>query len=381
MSWFFAPDKEKILTALHEMRDPALLDGQLGAHMVESIVLQGRHVLVTLHIDASQASTLEPLRQKIEHKLASLRGVRTARVILTAEKAPDETTVQKKKAAPLLELLAPNVKHIIAVASGKGGVGKSTVAVNLAVALARAGAKAGILDADIYGPSVPIMLGLRGQKPVQEDGKIVPLRAHGLSVMSIGFLLADNAPLIWRGPMVQTALTQLLRDVAWGEKGSELDVLVVDMPPGTGDAQLTLAQKVPLSGVVIVSTPQEVALLDAAKGLNMFQKMSVPILGIVENMSVFCCPHCQHDTDLFGQGGARKCAETHDVPFLGEIPFSPALRANSDRGLPQGMDLTVNSESDMAPSIQHDGRIQIVFDTMAKSVLDALPIHRKASVN
>ena len=219
---------------------------------------------------------------------------------------------------------------IIAVASGKGGVGKSTTAVNLALALKDTGLRVGILDADVYGPSMPRLLGLKGQPQQISGDKLAPMEAYGLKVMSMGFLVDEETPMIWRGPMVMSALSQMLKDVAWGE----LDVLVVDMPPGTGDAQLTMAQQVPLAGAVIVSTPQDLALIDARKGLNMFRKVNVPVLGIVENMSTFICPHCGEPSNIFGHGGARAEAARLGVPFLGEVPLTLAIRETSDEGCP-----------------------------------------------
>jgi ATP-binding protein involved in chromosome partitioning len=225
----------------------------------------------------------------------------------------------------------PGVKHIVAVASGKGGVGKSTTACNLALALARLGLKVGVLDADIYGPSMPRLFGISDRPDMAEDGRsLKPFEKYGVKVMSIGFLIEDDAPVVWRGPMVMTALTQLLHDVAWGE----LDVLVVDMPPGTGDAQLTMAQNAKLSGAVIVSTPQDLALIDARRGVAMFKQVHVPILGVIENMSYFVCPHCNGRTDVFAHGGARHEAERLGVPFLGEIPLDIAIRETSDGGRP-----------------------------------------------
>jgi ATP-binding protein involved in chromosome partitioning len=223
------------------------------------------------------------------------------------------------------------VKHIVAVASGKGGVGKSTLSCNLALALRAQGLRVGLMDADIYGPSVPKLFGLGGQKPRLISGKILePLEGHGIKVMSIGFLVEEESAMIWRGPMVMSAITQMLREVAWGE----LDVLLVDMPPGTGDAQLTMAQATPLAGAVIVSTPQDLALIDARRGVAMFKKVEVPILGVVENMATFVCPNCGHESHPFGHGGARREAEKLGVPFLGEVPLDIAIRENSDAGRP-----------------------------------------------
>jgi ATP-binding protein involved in chromosome partitioning len=222
------------------------------------------------------------------------------------------------------------VAHIVAVASGKGGVGKSTVAVNLAVSLARSGLRVGLLDADVYGPSIPRMLAIT-EKPETTGGKkLKPIEKHDMKIMSIGFLVDESTPMIWRGPMVMSALEQMLRDVEWGE----LDIMIVDMPPGTGDAQLTLAQRTPLAGAVIVSTPQDIALIDARKGLNMFRRTEVPVLGIVENMSVYVCPECGHRAHIFGEGGARREAESLGVPFLGEVPLHADIRAKSDAGEP-----------------------------------------------
>ncbi|MGV8840105.1 MAG: iron-sulfur cluster carrier protein ApbC, partial [Bauldia sp.] len=244
---------------------------------------------------------------------------------------PHRPAPQPPRAAPTAgKAGVPGIGAIIAVASGKGGVGKSTTAVNFALALRANGLAVGLLDADVYGPSVPRLLGLTGRPELLSGRTMKPMEAHGLKAMSMGFLVDEGTPMIWRGPMVISALTQMLREVAWGE----LDVLVVDMPPGTGDAQLTMAQQVPLAGAVIVSTPQDLALIDARKGLAMFQKVEVPVLGIVENMSTFICPHCGTETQLFGHGGARHEAEALGVPFLGEVPLHIAIRETSDAGTP-----------------------------------------------
>jgi ATP-binding protein involved in chromosome partitioning len=235
-----------------------------------------------------------------------------------------------RRPAPPQKLDLPGVTHVIAVSSGKGGVGKSTTAVNLALALVAEGYRVGLMDADVYGPSVPKLLALHGKPRMIDQRRMAPLEAHGLAAMSIGFLIGEEQPMVWRGPMVMQAVTQLVRDVAWGRR----DVLVVDMPPGTGDAQLTLAQVVPLAGAVVVSTPQDLALIDARRGLAMFRRVDVPILGIVENMSFFLCPRCDTRSDVFGHGGAREEAERLEVPFLGEVPLDPELRRSSDAGLP-----------------------------------------------
>jgi ATP-binding protein involved in chromosome partitioning len=285
-----------------------------GVHVQEGLVQ------VSLLATREEASSLEPLRRDMEAALRHVPGVKSATVVLTAHSKP---------AAPPPENLVPGVKKIIAVASGKGGVGKSTVAVNLAVALAQSGLKVGLLDADIYGPSVPRMLGASAQ-PVVQGGRILPLMAFGLKLMSIGFLVPEEKALVWRGPMVMSAINQMLGQVEWGE----LDMLVVDMPPGTGDAQLTLAQKAKPHGAVIVSTPQDISLLDARRGITMFNQVGVPVLGIVENMSFFCCPNCGHRSDIFGHGGARAEAERLGVPFLGEIPLQIAIRESGDVGMP-----------------------------------------------
>jgi len=276
------------------------------------------------------------LRQQAEQAVMNVKGVHQVTAILTAEK-PQTQTVREAANDPHGMNKNPPlklpIKKIIVVASGKGGVGKSTVAVNIAAALAKAGQSVGLLDADIYGPSVPRLTGLPYQKPaLDQDKNLIPFEAHGLKIMSIGFMVEQDTPMIWRGPMVQSAIYQMFRDVAWGSEKAPLDILVVDMPPGTGDAQLTLAQKVPVDGAVIVSTPQDLALLDAVKAIEMFKKTDVPLLGLVENMSTHICSHCGHEEPIFGHGGAKVEARKRGVPFLGEIPLDIRIRENSDAG-------------------------------------------------
>lgn len=325
-------DARQILESLKDVHDPQRKADIVGLGMVSGVqVHDGGEVIFAIEVDPAHGAALEGMRQEAERKVLALPGVRKVTAVLTAEK-PAAPQSAKAGPGPMLDL--PHIKSIIAVASGKGGVGKSTVASNLAVALAQQGLNVGLLDADIYGPSQPRMMGLEGQKPGGEQGKIEPLTAHGVKVMSIGFMVDQNAPLIWRGPMVQSALVQLLRDVEWGRADAPLDILLVDMPPGTGDAQLTMAQKVPLSGAIIVSTPQDIALLDARKGLEMFKKVDVPVLGMIENMSVYVCPSCGHEDHIFGHGGARRDAERLGVSFLGEIPLAPVIRLKGDDGMP-----------------------------------------------
>ena len=292
-------------------------------------------VQFTIEVDPDKGSELEPLRQRAEQAVNKIPGVTRTMAILTSQKkAPDLTAKMPDPHGmnknPKLNNLP--IKHIIAVASGKGGVGKSTVAVNLAYALSQSGLSVGLLDADIYGPSVPMMVGLKLEKPPVEEGQLIPFEKNGLKVMSIGFLVDNQQALIWRGPMVQTALYQMLRDVKWAEEDAPLDVLVIDMPPGTGDAQLTLAQKVPVTGAVIVSTPQDIALIDARKAIEMFDKTDVPVLGLIENMSTHICSNCGHEEHIFGHGGAEKTAKELGIDFIGNIPLDITIRQNSDAG-------------------------------------------------
>ncbi|WP_169544683.1 iron-sulfur cluster carrier protein ApbC [Sneathiella aquimaris] len=301
--------------------------------MVSGLVVKDGNVGFALEINPEEAGEMEVLRKECEQAVFGMNGVKSVSAVLTAEKAsgaPQQKPQTPQTPQPPQKPDVPGVASIIAVASGKGGVGKSTCSVNLALGLAAQGLKVGMLDADIYGPSLPRMLGISG-KPKSPDGKkLIPMEKWGLKVMSMGFMVEEDTPMIWRGPMVMSALQQMMFDVEWGT----LDVLVVDMPPGTGDAQLTMAQRVPLTGAVIVSTPQDIALLDARKGLNMFKKVDVPVFGIIENMSYFLCPSCGDRSDIFGHGGAHKTADELNVDFLGEVPLHMEIRETSDAGTP-----------------------------------------------
>ncbi|MBD3866543.1 MAG: Mrp/NBP35 family ATP-binding protein [Acidobacteria bacterium] len=305
--------------------------------IVRSVTCSDGKVVIQLDLGTGDRSVLGPLRDTIKGEVSAMDGVTGVDVRVTG--AADGLKMADPNARPgaaqatgLENELLPGVRNVIAVASGKGGVGKSTVAVNLAIALAKTGASVGLLDADIYGPSIPIMLGLADRKPAVDGArqKLLPFERYGIRFMSLGFMVERNSPVIWRGPMVMKALEQLMRDVDWGD----LDILVLDMPPGTGDAQLTVSQKVSLAGAVIVTTPQDVALADAVRGVAMFQKVEVPILGIIENMSFFCCPGCGTRTEIFGHGGGKSESERQSVPFLGEIPLDSAIRDGGDAGRP-----------------------------------------------
>jgi ATP-binding protein involved in chromosome partitioning len=346
--------KDSIIEALRRVKSPDLKSDIVTQELVSDIYVADGKVIFSITVPAEQAQQLEPLRQAAEKVVADIPGVQSAMVALTAERKPGSASpppqggspvrpapaatqaasvpppMQGQAGAPPRQAGVPGVDAIIAVASGKGGVGKSTTAVNLALGLQANGLRVGVLDADIYGPSMPRLLHITG-RPEPVSGRILkPLEGYGLKVMSMGFLVEEETPMIWRGPMVISALTQMLREVQWGE----LDVLVVDMPPGTGDAQLTMSQQVPLAGAVIVSTPQDLALIDARKGLNMFRRVDVPVLGIIENMSYFLCPNCGERSDIFGHGGAEAEAERIGVPFLGAVPLHMDIRAKSDAGTP-----------------------------------------------
>ncbi len=339
-----AVSKEQVLESLARVPGP---DGrplpQTGT-LSEVVVTDGK-VFFSMTVDAAAVKAWEPVRKRAEEAVRAVPGVQSVLVALTAERAGGGGTAAPKPAAPHAHAprpggqpsahgqgsqLPPGVKAIIAVASGKGGVGKSTTAVNIALGLRDLGLKVGLLDADIYGPSMPKLLNIKEKPETLGGTRLKPILRYGMKVMSIGFLIEEETPMIWRGPMVMSALTQMLREVEWGE----LDVMVVDMPPGTGDAQLTMAQQVPLRGAVIVSTPQDLALIDARRGVAMFRRVNVPILGIVENMSYFLCPSCGERSDIFSHGGARHEADRMRVPFLGEVPLHMAIREKSDAGLP-----------------------------------------------
>lgn len=337
--------RDDILKALDQVVDPVSGRTVVQQDMISGLVIKDDHVGFVLEVSPDRAAKSEPLRKICEAMALGVKGVKSVTAVLTAHDdhpghshhhahgdSHDHAHAPKPavaRQAPPPQQGIPGVAAVIAVASGKGGVGKSTVAVNLALSLARLGLKVGLLDADIYGPSLPRLLDIT-EKPESDGKKLKPIERHGIKTMSIGFLVAEDQAMIWRGPMVQSALTQMLSDVEW----APLDVLVLDMPPGTGDAQLTIAQRVPLKGAVIVSTPQDIALIDAKKGITMFQKTKVPILGVVENMSMFTCPDCGSSHAIFGHGGARETAEKLGAPFLGEIPLVPRIRETSDAGNP-----------------------------------------------
>ena len=360
---------EQVMEALKDVKSHD------GKSIAESGTLQGvsirdGKVFVALLADPIDPSAMEGIRAQVDKAVRTVEGVTDVFVSLTAEHAPgsaprSDATGQAKKQRPERKPDGdpiPGVRHIIAVASGKGGVGKSTTSANLAVGLSKLGLKVGVLDADIYGPSMPRLFGTTTQPEINDNQQLIPIEAHGVKVISIGMLVDETQPMVWRGPMVMSAVTQLLREVAW----APLDVLVVDMPPGTGDTQLTLAQNVPLSGAVIVSTPQDLALLDARRGISMFEKVHVPILGIVENMSYFVCPHCGGRSEIFAHGGAKAEAQKMNVPFLGEIPLDIKIRELSDGGNP------VVSE---AP----DGPHAAAYMAVARSVAEALQTGGEAS--
>jgi ATP-binding protein involved in chromosome partitioning len=310
-----------VLAALRTVQEPELGGDLVTRNMIKELRVDGADVAFTIELTTPAC----PLKDQIEAE------VRQALAPIGVEGLAIEWGASVRRAAPRsAEQLVPGVKNVLAVASGKGGVGKSTVSVNLAVALAKAGATVGLLDADITGPNIPMMLGIDGQPEASANNKILPLERHGVKAISIQFFVPEGQPIVWRGPLIGGAISQFLRDVEWGE----LDYLVVDLPPGTSDAQLTLAQAVPISGVVLVTTPQDVALADVAKALAMLQRLNVPVIGLVENMSAFVCPHCGEATEIFGRGGGERFAQQHNLDFLGKIPLDVTVRQGGDAGIP-----------------------------------------------
>jgi ATP-binding protein involved in chromosome partitioning len=341
MEYEMALTSSEVLASLDGVSSPEGLPLPKTGVLSDILVADGK-VFFSITVNAAVVQAWEPVRKRAEAAVKAMPGVVSVMVALTAERKAGAAAPAAPPASPTPHRASPaaaraqgptsiqGVDAIIAVASGKGGVGKSTTAVNLALGLRDLGLKVGVLDADIYGPSTPKLLGIRGRPQTRGGRTLIPMDGYGLKVMSIGFLIEEETPMIWRGPMVMSALTQMLREVDWGE----LDIMVVDMPPGTGDAQLTMAQQVPLKGAVIVSTPQDLALIDARRGISMFNRVNVPVLGIVENMSYFLCPECGTRSDIFGHGGARREAERLGVPFLGEVPLHMDIREKSDAGLP-----------------------------------------------
>jgi ATP-binding protein involved in chromosome partitioning len=324
--------QDDVLSVLKRIAAPDGRGNVVSAGLVSDIAITGGTVMFALTTSPQHVRSMENLRGAVEKAVLAIPGVEKAMVALTAERAPGQPAQAPASPTAARANGVPGIKHLIAVASGKGGVGKSTTAINLALALHALGLRVAVLDADVYGPSMPRLFGLTG-KPEASDAqgkKMKPMTRYGVELMSIGFLVPEDTAMIWRGPMVMSALTQLLRETEW----SEADVMVIDMPPGTGDVQLTLAQQTPLAGAVIVSTPQDLALIDARKGLNMFRKVNVPVIGIVENMSYFVCTKCGERHEIFGHGGARDEAARIGVPFLGEIPLDKDVRLRSDSGEP-----------------------------------------------
>ncbi len=322
-----------VLEVLKRIEDPASGRSLVDADLVRALVVEDGRIRFVLEVAPENGARMEPARAAAVAELEKLAGAGNVSALVTAhseKRAPDLKVGRHPQPQKGPQKVA-GVDRIIAVASGKGGVGKSTVSANLAVALAAEGRRVGLLDADVYGPSQPRMLGITGRPASSPDGKtILPLRNHGVTLMSIGLLTREDEAVVWRGPMLMGALQQMLGQVQWGR----LDVLIVDLPPGTGDVQMTLAQKAEVTGAIVVSTPQDIALIDARKALNMFEKMNVPVLGMVENMSSYICPNCGHEAHIFGHGGARDEAHRHGIPFLGEIPLDLAIRTASDGGAP-----------------------------------------------
>ncbi|MCC7266516.1 MAG: Mrp/NBP35 family ATP-binding protein [Caulobacteraceae bacterium] len=341
-----APDRAEILKRLEAIEDPASGRGLVSAGLVQGLAIAPGRVSFMLEVSADKAAAYAPIRDAAQAALQDVAGVEAAQVVLTApaKRARVSDDPQASPGPSAVAARPPHVKRVIAVASGKGGVGKSTVAVNLACALAGLGQRVGLMDADVYGPSAPRMLGVSGQPQFSAEKKIIPLEAFGLKVMSIGFLVGEGAPMIWRGPMASSAARQMSQDVVWGSEAEPLDVLVLDLPPGTGDIHLTLLQRLKIDGVVLVSTPQEIALIDARRAASMFQKTGAPILGVIENMAWFAGPDGAR-IPIFGEGGGRREAQALGVPLLAEIPIDISLRESGDDGRPL---TAVAPESDVA---------------------------------
>lgn len=350
---------ELVQAALKNVVDPNTKIDFVSSKNVKNLHVENGDISLDIVLGYPAKSQLDAIRKSVINALRELPGVKNVSVNISSQIVAHAVQRGVK--------LLPGVKNIIAVASGKGGVGKSTTAVNLALALAAEGARVGILDADIYGPSQPMMLGITGRPDSIEENTIEPMEAYGLQASSIGFLIDDDAPMVWRGPMVTSALEQLLRQTRW----RDLDYLIVDMPPGTGDIQLTLAQKVPVTGSVIVTTPQDIALLDARKGLKMFEKVGVPIIGIIENMSTYVCTKCGHEEHVFGTGGGEKMCQEYQVDFLGSLPLNLSIREQADAGRP-----TVVAEPDGAISAIYKGiarQVAIRVATLSKDMSSKFP--------
>jgi len=324
-------NEDLILEALKEIEDPSQSKDIVSLGLINNITIKDSNVAITLEVPVHRGASMEPIRKLAQERVLNIKDVTSATVVVTAHENKEKTsTFETDKEDKVEKVLESNVKRFVAIGSGKGGVGKSTTSANIAIALKLEGYKVGLLDADVYGPSQPRMLGVSGRPASVGGDMVAPLQNYGISLMSMGLLVPDDTAMIWRGPMVQSALTQMLNSVAWGD----LDVIVIDLPPGTGDIQISLAQQVNLAGAIIVSTPQDIALLDVVKALTMFQKANVPVLGMIENMSYWSCPDCGRVDHIFGEGGVKAEAKKRNIDLLGEIPISVDVRKSSDAGIP-----------------------------------------------